>query len=173
MKAIATIACIVGLLAGAATPVIAQGSAPPAAASPHALELARRYVEVTRMERNMHLIVDQMLPAMLKQMLAQRSTLPQGEQDRIRVAVTEATTEASGPFFRKYLERVVPAIAATYTEAELEHAIKYYESPLAQSMLDKAPVVTQQVQSVVIGLMPEFQQDIRERMCAKIDCGAR
>jgi hypothetical protein len=177
VKKLAWAFCAVVILGAGAAPAFAD--APPAAVaaapapSPHALELAQRYIRATRMEQTMGRVMDQMMPAMLNQMLSNNPNVTEEQKHQITATVSEAASEASKAFFHKYFEKATVVIAQTYTETELEKLAEFFESPIGQSMMDKTPLLTQRIQGVAMELLPAFQADMQTRLCAKVDCAAQ
>jgi hypothetical protein len=141
----------------------------PAAAqpSPRTMELARRYAAAVQMEEMMGSMMRNMMPGMMDQMAKQRGLTVNPE---LRIAVTEAAEESVRSMTPKMIDAMLPAIADTFSEAELQAAISYYESPPGKSLLAKAPTFMAKASPAMVALMPAMQADLEERLCKKIGC---
>ena len=144
----------------------AQTAHAPAAApdtpSAHATELARRYIKAMRMEEAMAAIFGQFDPTM---------GMDASEAGRIdRKAMQEAMTETMSQIIPEYSEALAPYIAKTFTEAELEAIVAFYESPVGQSMVTKSQDLAKPSMEIMQTLMPGLASDMLTRYCAKTTC---
>ncbi|RAK50862.1 DUF2059 domain-containing protein [Phenylobacterium deserti] len=156
--------CAVALVVSA-TPALAQSAAP----TPKSLELARRYIAALNMDRTMTATMQGLAPILVASLEKRTgSPAPAGFTD----AFAQSSTEAVAVVMPSLIERMAPVVAASFTEAELEAGVAYYESPLGRSMMAKVPAYTGKVQPVIAELMPQMQDELRERLCKRIDCGA-
>jgi hypothetical protein len=155
-------AAAVFLIAGAPA-FAAEATAPP---SPRALALAKRYFADAHMDQTASGMMKSILPAMVEQMAKQHPEMTPEQ----RQAVVEATNASMAAMMDKMMERMAPIFATTFTEKELQDLVSFIESPTGQAMITKMPVVMGKMTPVMVELMPEMQTDVRQRVCAKIDC---
>lgn len=157
------------ILAGSLAPVGAPAQTPQnTVASAHALELAQRLVKASGVEKQVDTVVAAMLPNMTAGMSPQLS-----QQDRAFLTETVLAVLRED-FTPRMLERMIPIYAMTFSEAELEAMVVFFESPAGQSMQKKTPVLATAVSSLVQELTPESQAEVVRRVCEKLDCkGAR
>lgn len=153
-------------LAGAAVLVLAAGSAQ-AAPSAKALELSRRYMTALHMDNMMGTMMDNLMPTVIAQMSKESG---HDVDPEVRQAITEAASEAARAVTPQMVEKMVPVIADSFTEQELQAAVSYYESPLGQSLMAKMPVYMAKMQPAMAEFMPKMQTEMFERMCSKVDC---
>jgi hypothetical protein len=162
-------ALITGVLL-VSTPVICQAqTATETAPSPEKVALVKRYFAAIHFEQMMSGIVNQMTPAMMAQM---RKTQPNITDAEFQAA-TEAVSESTNEFLKKVTEASIPVYADIFTVEELTKMDEFYETPVGQSIMAKAPLATQKLMPTVMALMPDFQADVAKRICAKIDCSAK
>jgi len=136
------------------TPVAAK--APPSA---RALDLSRRYFKAMRMDESMGSILDSLDP-----LLASND----GSEDA--EVMRQSTREALDAAMPAYIEKMVPVFAASYTEAELEALVGFYESPLGQSVVAKSRGMGGASSDAMKDLLPIILDDAMERYCAKMGC---
>jgi uncharacterized protein len=118
-----------------ASPLAAQQKAP--AVSPAKVTLIRRILQLTNAG-------DLTLSAMEAAMPAQRAATPQ--------IPAEFWTEFSARARREIpqlLERLIPIYDASFSEAQLQQLVRFYESPLGRHLVSVQPTVT--VQSIQAG----------------------
>ncbi|HET9161465.1 MAG TPA: DUF2059 domain-containing protein [Caulobacteraceae bacterium] len=140
-------------------------SAALAAPTPHQLDLARRYIDDTHMADVIRSSVQGMRPVMMAQ-LGVKLTDAEGAQ-------FDAAFDASYKrFLDQYFARVTPVLAETFSEEELTQLVAFYESPVGRSMIAKTPVLQAKLLPVIADLMPGFQADISQELCARFDCNA-
>jgi len=151
-------------------PVICHAqTATETAPSAEKVALVKRYFNAIHFDQMMSGIIDQMTPAMMAQMRKSQPDMTDAELQ----AATEAVSEGTTDFMKKVIEASIPVYADIFTVEELTKMDEFYESPIGQSIMAKAPLATQKLMPTVMDLMPEFQADITKRMCAKIDCSAK
>ena len=144
----------------------------PASAEPSkaTMALAQRYADAIHFERQMMSIMDNMLPAMVEQTLKKRG-LPMTTE--LKAAIGRAGAETMRDVSPKMLALLIPVIAETFSEAELQAAVAYYESPAAQSLLAKTPQFTARVTPAMAGLGPVIEAAFQDRLCREIACDAQ
>ncbi|HEY2357043.1 MAG TPA: DUF2059 domain-containing protein [Phenylobacterium sp.] len=155
----------VAVLAGSPA-VCADTQAPATAASAHNLELAKRLFTGMHMDQLMAGMMKNMIPVMIEQARKSNPALSQAQAE----AVSAAVTESSQVMMSKLTDRMIPIYAATFSEKELQDLVTFYEGPTGQAMLAKMPVLMSKMTPMMAELMPEMQADVRQRLCAKIDC---
>ena len=162
------------LMAGAMligpAPVGAQPAAPApsaATASPKAVALVRRYLAAIHFEGLMDAMMASMIPVMSDSLTKQYPNITEEQRTAIGAVVRETMHDDFTP---KMIERMVPIYAQTFSESELEAMVAFYESPAGQSIMQKTPSIAPKSAEVARALMPEVQQDVLRRLCAKIDC---
>jgi hypothetical protein len=149
-------------------PAIGHAQTSDPAPSAEKVALVKRYFAAIHFEL-MTDIVKQMTPAMMAQMRKSQPNITDEEFQAATEAVSESTTE----FLKKVTEASIPVYADIFTVEELTKMDEFYETPIGQSIMAKAPQATQKLMPTVMALMPEYQADIKKRMCAKIDCSAK
>jgi hypothetical protein len=120
------------------------------------------------MDQLMSGMLKNMVPAMIEQARKANPALSQAQAD----AVTAAVTESTQAMMSKMMDRMIPLYASTFTEKELQDLVAFYEGPTGQAMLAKMPLLMSKMTPMMVELMPEMQADVRQRLCAKIDCKA-
>lgn len=146
-------------------------AATPAAAEPSArsMELARRYVKALHMETTAAAKVSE-LAAMMLDRMAQR--LDARVDPALKSAYAEAVEEATRAMTPRMIDAMLPPLAETFTEAELEAAVTYYESPAAQSLMVKMPAYMARITPAMTALTPDLEADLEARLCKKVACEA-
>jgi hypothetical protein len=150
-------------------PAIGHAQTSDPAPSAEKVALVKRYFAAIHFDQMMTDIVKQMTPAMMAQMRKSQPDITDEEFE----AATEAVSESTTDFLKKVTEASIPVYADIFTVEELTMMDEFYETPIGQSIMAKAPQATQKLMPTVMALMPEYQADIKKRMCAKIDCSAK
>jgi hypothetical protein len=157
------------IAAGCAAFLLAASSAA-AAPSAKSVELARRYAAALHMDNMVGSMMNNMMPSMLDQITKARG----GEvPSELRIAVAEVAEESARAMAPKMIDAMLPAVAESFTEAELQAAVDYYESPLGQALLAKSPTFMAKATPAMTALMPQMQADFHARLCKKIGCEAK
>jgi hypothetical protein len=152
LLALATFVC-------AASPAIA-------APSPQALDLARRYFAAANIDQKVRASLRVLTPSLTEQMVRKNPQLTQPQRDQLMQAVIEAEQEAA----RRMVERLVPAFAESFSEAELKDIVVFYESPAGKALTAKTPAFAGQINMAFRAYAPQMLADINTRFCAKIGC---
>lgn len=154
------------MLAGCAVLTLA---AAPAAAEPSAksMELAKRYVKALHMENTIGTMMGNMAPLMLDRLAKRVNAQVRPELKTAYAEAVEETTRAMTP---RMIDAMLPVLAETFTEAELEAAVAYYESAPGQSLMAKMPVYMAKATPAMMALTPEMEADLEARLCRKIGC---
>lgn len=163
MRAAAAAALLLSAFAPA--PALAQEARAADRPSAHALDLARRLMKAMQIEAQVDTALQHMLPITtdspaFKAMPSEARTLV---LDTVREVMRDTLTP-------KLVARMTPEYAKALSEADLEAAVAFYESPAGQSILAKTPQLMQASASAVRDLMPEAQAEVMRRVCEKVDC---
>lgn len=151
-------AAVAGLVLAGATPALAEPS-------PRALDLARRYARAINFEAQMAAIMDNMVPAMVEQKLREKGeTLP----TEMKAAIGKVGASTAREISPRMLDAMIPVIAEVFTEAEMQAAIEYYESPLGRSLLAKTPTFTARLAPTLTALTPEIEKAFETNFCREI-----
>ncbi|NBB17085.1 DUF2059 domain-containing protein [Caulobacter sp. SLTY] len=145
----------------------AKEQATPAKPSARQLELARRYFAAMRFEETMTKMYENMnlLEAFEEEDDAELSGLD-------KRAWMEASQESLVALTPKMVDAMIPIVAATFTEEELEAIVVFYESPAGQASVIKAVDMMQPMMVAMMELMPDYIEDIVDRYCAKTTCSS-
>ncbi len=153
-------------LAAPAAAQTAAPAAPTAAPSAHSIELARRLFVVIHMDAMMNGVMANLLPGLIQN---EAKNLPGLTPER-QAAVVDATEDAAREWFPKVTDRMVVEYARTFTDAELETAIAFYDSPVGRSFIAKQPQLSAISSKITLAMMPDLQQMIQDRVCRKVAC---
>ena len=164
-RAIAAVLTLaLGLAAAGPVPAHAQTPAPQAASpSPRALELAKRLMKASGAEGQVDLIVQ----AMVTQMASRTRGLTNEQLDLVAHTVRDVMREDFTP---RLIDRMTPIYAQTFTEAELEAIVAFYESPVGKAAITRTPQLMQQSVRIAQELVPEAQAEVARRLCEKLGC---
>lgn len=132
-------------------------------------EQVDRLLEVMRARQTVDALMPQ-VQASQQQMVAQLTAGQQvSEEDNARI---ERILTQSNQRMAETLswDRLLPLYrdiySKTFTDAEMQAMIEFYESPAGQSLLDKMPLLMQNtmsaVQELVVPLLQQTEQDIRD-----------
>ncbi|CAN5891591.1 hypothetical protein BH11PSE1_BH11PSE1_31440 [soil metagenome] len=159
------VACLLAVRPSMAAEALPTASA---AVSPRALDLARRYVAAMHMDRTMQAMMSTVMPAMMDQvMTGGAAKLPPEMQTEFRKIASEVMTDSMTRMVPKLVERLPQIYAETYSEAELEDIVRFYESASGQSALAKSPTIATRIMPIVAEMMPSVQADMLARLCAR------
>lgn len=150
-------------LALAVTSVASSALAAPSA---QALALTRRYFAASQMDEKVRLSLRGVTPSLLAQMIRKNPQLTQPQRARLKEAAVEAEQDTA----KKMVERLAPAFAENFTEAELSQIVAFYEGPAGRALIGKTPAFAAQMDVAFRALAPEMLADINARFCAKVAC---
>lgn len=88
----------------------------------------------------------------------------------LKIAIGESAEETARAMTPKYMQRMAPVIAAEFTEAELEAAVAYLESPAGRSFMHKSPGLMGKIDAALRPLEVEFTKEMEARLCKKVAC---
>jgi len=137
-----------------------------AAPSAQAVELTRRYFAASQMDEKVRLSLKGVTPSLLAQMIRKNPQLTQPQRAKLKEAALEAEQDTA----KKMVERLAPAFAENFTEAELTQIVAFYEGPAGRALIGKTPVFAAQMDTAFRSLAPEMLADINARFCAKVGC---
>lgn len=148
--------------------VCADASAPAGAPSAQNLALAKHLFAEMHMDQMMSDMMKNMVPAVVEQA---RKANPSLSADQAQ-AITDVASQSAMAMMDKLVDRMIPLYASTFTEKELRDSLAFYDGPSGQAMLSKMPLLMSKMTPMMIEMMPEMQADMRQRLCAKINCSA-
>ena len=161
---------LVGVVSLALTsPAWAADAKPPAAIeapSARALELAKRYMAATHMERTMDQAMAVMTPIMRAQMNKSLSKLTAEERTTIYGIVDETMQDFMKQSVAKLQVRMPLMLARTFTEKELEEIVVFYESPTGQTALAKAPAMMAEMMPIMMEDAAKVEAQVLAKLCA-------
>jgi hypothetical protein len=171
MRRIVVLACAAAMLGGAPAAAAASAAAqeqPPAAAqpvTPAKLALVRRYFQAIHYEKMVDTMMASMLPVMSEAMARQHPNLTAAQQQMITGVVRQVMRDDMTP---KIMERLEPVFAATFTEAELQAMVAFYEGPAGRAVVERMPALAPQSAQVMRSLIPEMQAEVVRKLCAEL-----
>jgi hypothetical protein len=118
-------------------------------------------------ERQIDTLLGAMLPVMIEQQRQAHPSLSAADEKLIADTTREVMRDKFTP---KLIARAIPIYAATYSGAELDAMLAFYESPIGQSVLEKTSSMSPKVAAVTRDLLPEVQAEMIRAMCAKMNC---
>ena len=142
-----------------AGPVLAQ-DAPDAARQRH-LDLAGRYLELTSGGDSSKLIREQLEAGYAE------ADLPTDQ----RVWLTDQMTDMFDEVMALTIAEVRDDVADTFTVAELEAAVAFYDTPLGRSIAAKNIEVGVAIQEAMMPLLLSRMGSMNEKFCLRFDCG--
>ena len=126
------------------------------------LELARRYMEASQTDRMIDGMMSSMRPVMEQQFksltVEKRSALSKVFEDTMHELMDDVMVD------------MLPLVAETFTEKELEELIAFYEGPTGRAVLEKMPLMMGKMVPIMQKRTPEFQRKIMEGVCEALDC---
>ncbi|SAI74725.1 Uncharacterized protein conserved in bacteria [Bordetella ansorpii] len=125
----------------------------------------RKLMEVTQVQAQANQIVQQMsasINANLQQRLAQQTlTADQRKQtqkilsDFSQQLTALVAQEVTGP---AYMQDVANVYRETFTQAEIDSLIAFYQTPTGRLVIEKMPVVSQKTAALTMQRLPQLQQ---------------
>lgn len=162
------IAFMAAALTAAVPTASARASEAPqaAAAGPSArqLELTRRYIELSmtdQFEESLHALIVAMASADPTTM-----DLPAEEREFI----IDLTAELTADMVPQMMDRMVPVYARTFTEAELEALIAFFDTEMGREILAKTVAVMPEATEAAMGVMPQILDKMASRICQRYGC---
>lgn len=165
-KIVFAAAALLGAVLAAPAAMAQDGQ--PAAATPSArqLELTRRYIDLT--------MTDQFADSLRQVIMAQAEIDPNArslpEADRRFIA--ELSAELTTDMIPQMLDAMAPVYARTFTEAELEALIAFYDSAMGKSIIEKTMIIMPEANAAAMTVMPQLMDKMAARMCQYYGCDA-
>jgi hypothetical protein len=149
----------------AGTPALAEvkpgASATEAGPSVRQQELSRRYVELMQSDQ-----LEEAIRAMAGSDPSMQSDLPRADQEFLINLAAELTTD----MMPDLMAELVPVYASTFSEAELEAMIGFYDTEMGRSIIDKTYSSLPEVNAALMAVMPRLLDKMATRMCAHYGC---
>lgn len=146
----------VALIVGLAGPAAAQ-------ASPRQTDLAERYLDLVQTDQ-----LGKLMERMIEQSLAADGQMSEEERDFMRRQAPPAMER----MMNRFVADLTPIVAETYSEAELEALIRFFDTPLGQSVAAKQIELGVQQQTLIQPAMIEMMTSLMAKYCAEFDCAA-
>lgn len=160
---IAAVAAL-ALLAGPAAAAPAAGPTAAAGANPQAEALVRRYLTAIHFERTMDAVQAAMLPVIAAQAGGGKANLTAEDKAMLVDIVRKEMRDKMMP---RMIEKMVPLYASTFTVAELQAMVAFYESPVGRSITEKTPSLAPRSAEIVRELMPQVMVDVVQEIIAR------
>jgi hypothetical protein len=152
------------LLAG--RPVAAQADD---GVTPHKLALAQRYVAALQIDVTMENMMASLAPSLLEGFERQQGKpLPQ-----VRLHMNQMVDDVSQSVIEAAMSEMIPAVASSFSDEELEAAVDYYESPPGRSLMAKIPVYHRKMAPIQQEMLGQFSRDFQARLCLEAGRRAR
>lgn len=137
--------------------------AAPASAEPTArqLELAKRYVTATTSAKRLEATFAATMTAVMP--------IPgsdEAQQKRMATVMSEVMIK----MVSRLAEKMAPIMAETFTEAELEAIVAFYEGPAGKTLLDKTPEISAKLAPAMREITPEMFAEVVARRCEITTC---
>lgn len=162
------IACLTAALAVAAPLAPARaGEAPqaaPAAPSARQLDLTRRYIELSMTDQ----FEDSLRELVVAMASADPTTMDLPPEDR--EFLIDLTAELTADMLPQMIDRMVPVYARTFTEAELEALIAFFDTEMGREILAKTVAVMPEATEAAMGVMPQIFDKMASRICQRYGC---
>ena len=136
------------------------------AASPRALELAKRYQRAIHVETTMVPLLQVMNASMAQQLFQSHADWTAAQ----RRAVSETLDETLTAMLPTIIDRTVQVTADVFSEQQLQALAEFYESPVGQAVVNKMPKMAPATGEIMRDLAPRIQTDVQQRLCRKLDC---
>jgi len=148
------------LVAFSAGPVLAQNA--PDAARQHQLELAGRYLQLTQGADTMKLVRERLEDGF-------------GEGDMPadqRAWLTDQMISMFEEEFQAAIAEVRDDVADSFTPAELEAAVAFYDTPMGRSIARKDLEMSAAMQEAMLPNLTARMMSMSEKFCQRFDCTA-
>lgn len=162
------IACLAAALSVAAplAPAFAAEAPQAAPAEPSArqLELTRRYIELS--------MTDQFEDSLRELVIAMASADPTTTDlpPEEREFIIELTADLTADMMPQMVDRMVPVYARTFTEAELEALIAFFDTEMGRGILAKTVAAMPEATEAAMGVMPQIFDKMASRICQRYGC---
>ncbi len=139
---------------------VAGWSQTTATPDPVRLQLARQIFESQGGMQNAQSMMKSMETSMLNGVTA----------PEVKQRMTDAMNSMVNTLLPRLFDEMAGFYATDFTEDQLKGILAFYQSPTGQALKEKAPLLSQQIGSSVIKLMPKMQLSILEKVCATSEC---
>lgn len=130
--------------------------------------LVKRYLAAIHFDKMMSSMMDAMIPPMVQE---QRQSNPNITDAQAKI-VTDALKDTMVDFTPKIMDRIAILYADAFSEDELTQIVAFYESPVGQSIITKSTALLAQVGPIMSDIMPGLKDEMVQKICQKMDCGA-
>lgn len=137
------------------------------APSAHSLELAQRYYDTIHFKAMLEAQARAMRPIAMDQAKAM------GLEGADAAAMADITDQVTREMYDALYARIVPMIAETYTDAELQSLIDFYGSPQGQVLVSKSSGFTGRFAGIMREAMPQVMANARKQICERFGCPPR
>jgi len=91
----------------------------------------------------------------------------------VRSMTTAAVGDGMNSVMPQVIDTSVSAMAHTFTEAQLQDMLAFYQSPTGRVVLLKMPAVTQQSNAAIVTYLPQVLAGIEDSYCSRVKCSSR
>ncbi|WP_216839313.1 DUF2059 domain-containing protein [Caulobacter sp. S45] len=88
-------------------------------------------------------------------------------------AIVAAVGDGMNSVMPQVIDTSVSAMAHTFTEAQLQDMLAFYQSPTGRVVLLKMPAVTQQSNAAIVTYLPQVLAGIEDSYCSRVKCSSR
>lgn len=114
--------------------------------------------------------IEAVLMAMPEVIAAESRGMSASERAMFKSVMMTSFNEAMPAFMNRVLEAMVPLYAETFTLAELEAMLVFYDTPEGRSIMKKSVVLGVDAQRISMELLPGFMEDMAVSVCRQLDC---
>ena len=162
------IACLAAALNVTVPATAARAADAPqsATAEPSArqLELTRRYIELSMTDQ----FEESLRELVVALASADPTTMDLPPEDR--QFIIDLTAELTADMLPQMMDRMVPVYARTFTEAELEALIAFFDTEMGRGILAKTVEVMPEATEAAMGVMPQIFDKMASRICQHYGC---
>ncbi|HYC75980.1 DUF2059 domain-containing protein [Brevundimonas sp.] len=130
------------------------------------MALTRRYIELTMTDQFEDAMVEMITD--LAAMDSNVRDLPEADRRFLADLTAELTTD----MIPRMLEEMIPIYARTFSEAELEAMIAFYDSEMGRSILSKTMEVMPEANRAALSVVPQMLEKMAGRLCEHYGCTA-
>jgi hypothetical protein len=149
----------------------ADDKAQPSAVTPvsaRTLELSKRYLQAA----GFTVAVDQMLKTITPLFIEAETRRDPEITDTEKAVASNIVQTAIVEALPEYLDMLAPEVAKIFTEAELEGAVAFFESPAGRALISKQAALTPVAEKVMSSLLPQIEESIATRLCEELGCAS-
>ena len=135
------------------------------------VDLAKRYIEVAKLERQLDAVTETMDSVAAKSMVRELALRPGSTDARAIEVLMDQVGAATAEVMRpRFMERMAESFAATYTEEELNGLIAFYSSPVGKTITAKTPTLAPASSDHMQAFLPEIDVEFERQLCKRIGC---